>query len=72
MEKAKKCRRIKPSDVGRWITVRWADVGREDALLVKFDADDKRPTIYSPTDEGTAMLDDLDQVVEIRGYVVPA
>ncbi len=69
MAKAKKCRKVQSRDVGRWVTVKWDDCGRVDSLLIE--VEDKGGRVYEPMDGQTHSIS-LDQVVEIRDYVVPA
>ena len=67
--KTPKCRKPKPSDVGRWVTVRWDDVGREDALLLS--VQDGWCTVYCPQSHDTNSPE-ISQITEIRDFVVPA
>jgi hypothetical protein len=51
-------------DIGRWVTVKWSDVGRRDCLLVEVDDDYKRMTVFEPY--GALHHVDADQIVEKR------
>ena len=57
--------KIKQSDVGRWVLVDWSDVGRQEAILVEYDP----PRVYTPYEEGTTSIDDLDQIVELGPFI---
>lgn len=58
--------KIKKSDVGRAVTVKWDCVGRRDALLV--DVDEYHCRIFEFRDKHTTKVDHS-QIVEKRDYV---
>jgi hypothetical protein len=60
--------RLKKSDVGRWITVRWDDIGRVDCLLVEH-FDDGTHRVFSPINRSMERIDSPDQVTEVRDFV---
>lgn len=61
--------KIKKSDIGRWVTVKWDDVGRRDSLLIEIVDCNKRKyaKVYEPY--GAIHTIELDQIIEKRGFV---
>lgn len=57
--------KIKKSDVGRWVTVKWDDVGRRDSILVEID--NKSGKVFEPH-RGLETIC-LTQITEKREYV---
>ena len=62
MKKAK----IKQSDVGKWVTVKWNDVGRRDSLLVEVDIRNKSAKVFEPFGELHNI--ELDQIIDKREH----
>lgn len=58
--------KIKKSDVGRWITVKWDDVGRRDSILVEV-ISKVEARVYEPY--GKLHRVSIDQIIEKREYV---
>jgi len=56
--------RVRNRDIGRWVTVKWDDIGRQDCLLVDVDLDNKRGKVFVPHERMSTI--DLSQVTEIR------
>lgn len=57
-------------DIGRWVTVKWDDVGRRDSLLIEilpFNGGTRSAKVYEPY--GKVHTVDMDQIIEKRGYV---
>jgi hypothetical protein len=59
--------KIKKSDVGRWITVKWNDVGRIDCVLVNVDMESKSAKVFEP--HGNLHTVELNQILEKRAYL---
>lgn len=57
--------KIKKSDVGRWVTVKWDDVGRRDSILVEVDKTSGK--VFEPY-EGLHRIE-LHQIVEKRKHI---
>lgn len=68
----KKIKIIK-ADIGRWVTVKWDDVGRRDSLLVDVDYDQGINRKYKYVKvfdlDGSLHTITTDQIIEKRGYV---
>jgi len=62
--------KIKQSDVGRWVTVKWDDVGRIDSLLVDYDKDGKYgyARVFEPYNNRLTTIT-MDQIVEKRKFL---
>jgi hypothetical protein len=65
--------KITKEDIGRWVTVKWDDVGRRDSLIVDFDPEqgiNKKHGYVKVFDlDGTLHTITADQIIEKRGYV---
>ncbi len=61
--------KLKKSDIGRWVTVKWDDVGRRDSLLIEIVDCDKRKyaKVYDPC--GDIHTVELDQIIDKRDFV---
>lgn len=53
------------SDIGRWVTVKWTDVGRTDAVLVEVEKN--VGMVFEP--HGNLQRIALDQIIEKRDYL---
>lgn len=60
-------KKFKKSDIGRWVTVKWNDVGRRDCVLVELNHDKTRATVFEPYGELHGITGD--QLVEKRDYL---
>ena len=58
---------VRKKDVGRWVTVKWKDIGRQDCLLVDVDLDHQWGTVFRPY-MGLCTID-FDQVIDRRKYL---
>lgn len=65
--------KITSADIGRWVTVKWDDVGRRDSLIVDVDfrqgVNRKYANIKVFDLDGSLQTITTDQVIEKRGYV---
>jgi hypothetical protein len=61
--------KITKKDIGRWITVKWDDVGRRDSILVEV-ISKLEARVYEPY--GRLARVSLDQIVEKRDFVKAA
>lgn len=59
---------VKKSDIGRWVTVKWDDIGRIDSLLVKVESRYKNGLVFEPNDNNLVSIG-LDQIIEKRDYI---
>jgi len=59
--------RVRKKDVGRWITVKWDCIGRQDCLLVDVDLQNKWGKVFVPY-KGLCTID-FDQVIDRRKYL---
>lgn len=61
--------KITKNDIGRWVTVKWDDVGREDSILVDYDPSSvhKYAKVFSA--HGSLHTITTDQIVEKRGFL---
>lgn len=60
--------KLKKSDIGRWITVKWDDIGRTDCLLVEINNEGRKyAKIFTPY-KGLCSIDQS-QITELRSYV---
>lgn len=66
--------KVNKSDIGRWVTVKWDDVGRRDCVLLNV-------TVYSRPKcnhatvfdlDGSMVNVTLDQIIDKRGFVMAA
>lgn len=57
--------KINKSDIGRWVTVKWTDVGRTDAVLVEVEKN--VGMVFEP--HGNLQRIELDQIIEKRDYL---
>ncbi len=66
--------KITSADVGRWVTVKWDDVGRRDSLIVDVDfhqgVNRKYAYIKVFDLDGSLQTITTDQIIEKRGYVM--
>jgi hypothetical protein len=58
--------KVKKSDVGKWVSVKWDCVGRIDCLLVYADVENGDGRVYEPHDVDGLQWISLDQIVEVR------
>lgn len=65
--------KINKSDIGRWVTVKWDDVGRRDSLIVNVDfcqGVNKKYGYVKVFDlDGSLHTITTDQIIEKRGYL---
>ena len=58
--------KLKKSDIGRWATVKWDDVGRVDCLIVDINQSSKTLRIFEPF-KGTSTVG-FSQITELRKH----
>ncbi len=59
--------KISKEDIGRWVPVKWDDIGRVDCLLVDIHPDYKDDLKVFQPHSGLHRID-RDQIIEKRGY----
>ena len=70
MSKPTKKIRVKKSDIGRWVTVQFTDVGRRDGVLAHL-SEDRRTGEILETIDGITFIE-TKYIVDIRDFLIPA
>lgn len=67
--------KITKSDIGRWVTVKWDDVGRRDSIIVDYSPNEinKKYNYVKVFDlDGSLHTITADQIIEKRGFLKAA
>ena len=62
--------RLNKQDVGKLCLIKWDDIGRVDSMIVDIDDDRKGADVFDFSSK-TLRNVDLDQIVQIDGFVTP-